>query len=621
LDSRTALSTFSRLNHTCYEIAAPLFYHHLSVIFWDPPTLRKSVSELTEDGQGRRFVKYAKKLSIICLNPDSGNEAQDRPWQLEGCKLGNSRFAEDEPATRNTFLESHLTDPSLSHDGGFALLKGSSGYREQERDWSPLAALIARLCHLGQIEFLADNDFPIALQEAISQHHPKCQLNLWSRQSLKEQESPPGKDLMSLSDGWGIDVNLLRLQGLHTLSVHIPRISEGKSDWIGQTQILPFLFLPPNLKHLILQKSFTRHRLPITKLNQEWLNCATTTHPMPISSLKSLTISQMGPREYILLKLADIVDISQIRSLQLDELFNPPMLAQTAALFPNLERLFISANGRGWRFPNDDKDGIAAILAFNPLKYLHIRGLSSASSLNQIAQHHGPSLKGLIIEPTTGFMGKTGSEYYGYQYPELDAFTISQLAKSCPQLEELRLPIKRYMGNQEECEIYKSLGNFSNLYSLVLDLLFDPTPRLANPRPELEASALKTIFVNATMDEKLALQVWHLISLNQASRRLQNLRVMPLGLRCLPNDEHRLVDWFSRSFLITRYNFQNMGLPTVKEIGKREREIRHQSLFQDSDICIPKRLRRVLSDVWPSDPAENSWESVRSSFPLQSNYV
>ncbi|KAJ5154719.1 uncharacterized protein N7500_010158 [Penicillium coprophilum] len=113
------------------------------------------------------------------------------------------------------------------------------------------------------------------------------------------------------------------------------------------------------------------------------------------------------------------------------------------------------------------------------------------------------------------------------------------------------------------------------------------------------------------MDEKLALQIWHLVSSNQASGRLRNLRVMPFGHDQLPKYEHWLVDWFSRSFLITRYNFHNVGVPTVSEIGKREREIRNQLLFQEIDgIYVSEELQQVLSDLWPSESGYTEWKSA-----------
>jgi hypothetical protein len=404
------------------------------------------------------------------------------------------------------------------------------------------------MCHLGKIEFLLQNDFPISLQEAIS-HHPQCQLDISRPQnvstsvpSLKSQASPRLRGRMD-DDDWGIDFNLLRLEGLHTLPVQIPRKSD-QSGWIELDEMLPFHVLAPNLKHLLLQRNSTAHKFPITTLKQEWRNFASTTRPVPKSSLHSISIGQLEPREDILLRLADIVGLSQLRSLKLHELFDATILSQVAPLFPNLERLFISTNGQGWRYPDvnaGNNIGIAAIRAFNPLKYVHLCGIRSVSSLNEIIQHHGPSLKGLIIERSIGVRARIGTRDSGNKYPELDAFGISHLAKSCPQLEELRLPIKRSMGSQEECDMYKALGNFSNLYSLVLDLHFDPRPRPVDRMQEIETSVLKMIFVNAAMDEKLALQIWHLISSNQASRRLQNLRVVPFGLEFLPNDEHRLL--------------------------------------------------------------------------------
>ncbi|KGO48681.1 hypothetical protein PEX1_035780 [Penicillium expansum] len=553
LDSRTTLSIFSRLNHTCYGIAAPLVYQHLSVIFWDRQTLRETVSELTEEGLGRQFVKYARKLSIICLDPYTGNSPRARSGQLEGYKLGLSRDVEGDLAAKNTFLESHLTDPSLCRAAAFDLLTSWSSYRKSQRDWDPLATLIARLYHLGQIDFLVQDNFPISLQEAISQHHPNCLLNLWSSQNVST--SVPGLKKLANPQLWEqiaddnpvIDVNLLRLQGLHTFAVQIPGKSDGNSGRIELDEMLPFLFLAPNLKHLLLEDP-TRHRLPMDMLKEEWHKFAVTMQPVPISSLQSISIGRPGPYEDILLKLANIVDLSQLRSLQINATHDTAVLTRVPALFPNLERLFISTNGYGWGRPSlstDDDIGIAAIRAFNPLKYLYLDGFRSVSSLNQILQRHGLSLKGLIVIPCIQPMNRPDEAHFRYNYPELDAFDISQLAKSCPQLEELRIPIKRSMGSQEECEMYKALGNFSSLRSLVLDLHFDPRSRPVYRIEQVEASVLQEIFVNATMDEKLALQIWHLISSNQASRRLQHLRVAPFGHESLPRDEIRLLDWCS----------------------------------------------------------------------------
>ncbi|KAJ5781001.1 hypothetical protein N7457_006161 [Penicillium paradoxum] len=626
-DSRTTLSAFSRLNHACYELAAPLLYQHLSIKFCDIQSLQKAVSELTEDGWGRQFLKYARKLSVIGFNPEEEKAPPDRHWQLRATQYGSSRRIHDEPATRDSFLESHLTDPTRHDVDGFHVLNRPSSYKKWKRDWQPLAALIVRLSHLAQFEFFLRDNFPIALQDAISQHHPKCRLDLFYSQnvvgSLPGLASEVDPSLrLGMDEDWSIDVNLLRLEGLHTLPVQIRRKLNGQSGPLNVDEMLPFLFLAPNLKHLLLQKNVMIHPSLYPLLRQRWRSFAATMQPVPISSLQSITIGRQGAYEDILPVLANIVDLSQLRSLKLDDLWDAAMLTEVAAVVPNLERLFITMDARGWSYPDlnvDNPIGIAGICAFNPLKYLYLCGLRSASSLNAIIQRHGATLKGLIIEPSTTINTPSIVSNSGYKYPELDASGIRHLAESCPQLEELRLPIRRSMGDQKECEMYKAMGSFSALHSLALDLHFDPRPRSVNRREEIAPSVLREIFVNAAMDENLALQIWHLISSNQVSHRLQYLRILPFGFLNLLHDDHRVVDWFARSFLINRYNFQNVGVPTIIELGKKERVIINQARYEGlGERDIPERLAQVLSDLWPSEPV-NGWESERCSFPLQPN--
>ncbi|KAJ5192285.1 hypothetical protein N7449_008427, partial [Penicillium cf. viridicatum] len=115
----------------------------------------------------------------------------DLLWHLEGCRFGIISSQAKRASRERQF-------PGVSFD--------RSQFVSCHR--APLAALIARLRHLGQIEFLVKNDFPISLQEAISQHHPKCQLNLWWPQdvgtsvpSLKKQTSPRVRDRMAKLKG------------------------------------------------------------------------------------------------------------------------------------------------------------------------------------------------------------------------------------------------------------------------------------------------------------------------------------------------------------------------------------------------------------------------------------
>jgi hypothetical protein len=176
--------------------------------------------------------------------------------------------------------------------------------------------------------------------------------------------------------------------------------------------------------------------------------------------------------------------------------------------------------------------------------------------LLRIVEQHGPSLKGLIVEPS----GQAHSEY-----PRLEVSDIVQLATYCPNLEELRLQIKRPEGSQAECELYQALEKFKNLRSLVLDLHFDarPEPALCHvDTPDL--TALRKTFINAATADNLALGIWNQINYSKSSR-LQYLRVVPFGNGGFSREESYLLDRFARSILITRYNFQILGRQVLRK--------------------------------------------------------
>jgi hypothetical protein len=305
---------------------------------------------------------------------------------------------------------------------------------------------------------------------------------------------------------WGeynaFDAKIHQRPGLHSLAVQLVYHESRSAGREYLDEMLPFLVNAQGLKHLDLQDITSTSRFLISRLREEWQNL-TRLSPQ-ISSLESVTISGCAPHEKILFKLAAAGNLSNLRTLVLAHVHDPAGLMKIARLIPNLERLFIqpSPNGRPWmHLKTDHDDSIAAIRAFPPLRYLCLHSLCSAGSLLRIVEQHGPSLKGLIVEP----YGRALSEY-----PILDVSDIFQLAAHCPNLEELRLQIKKSMGSRAECELCNALGKLTNLHSLVLDLHFDarsePALRHADT-PDLVA--LRKIFINAATDDNLALGIWN----------------------------------------------------------------------------------------------------------------
>jgi hypothetical protein len=529
-------------------------------------------------------------------------------WKLEPWTTG--LFTEKQPTVRNSFLEHWLTTCNPIPNSK-VLHYVSTGIR-WDRDWAPIQSLIARLDRLEQLDFFTQNEFTGGIAEAISHYHPNCKVNIIWRQAIaysvldkqtREQLNPHG-----LWSKYEFDTNVLQLPGLHFLAVDLLYKEYPSAGGEVYDEILPLLVNAPGLKHLELQSTTNNRRFPIARLREKSQALMASRPSSQVSPLESITIPRTGPRENILFKLAAAGNLSNLRTLVLQDIYDPTGLVKIAGLFPNLERLFIDPNPRGlpWKhLKTDHDDSIFAIRAFPALKYLCLYNLRSAENLLRIVERHGPLLKGLIVEPS----GLSHSEY-----PRLDVSLIIQLATYCPSLQELRLQIQRSMGSQAECELYRALGEFPSLHSLVLDLQIDARPEIPLKRFDTEdLTVLRKTFINAATDEKLAIGIWNTIKSNKAFR-LQYLRVVPFGNNMFCHEESYLLDCLTRSILVTRYNVHNPLSPSAEEIGSRAREIRRD---QFRPAILSERLRRLLHDIWPQVPEGSDWWSGWDSFPLE----
>jgi hypothetical protein len=178
-----------------------------------------------------------------------------------------------------------------------------------------------------------------------------------------------------------------------------------------------------------------------------------------------------------LAKFANVANLSKLLSLQIECVCDPADLIQVAGLFPNLERLFIDPLPLLVPLtdtPDDNDDSVAAIRAFSPLKYLQISPLRSLSSLKNILEHSWTIIKGTHPRPVTKGPYMRRRHDRGYRYPELDASDISHMVQTCPNLEELCVPIRKSRGSRQECQTCIALSKFTNLHSLVRTFIMTP---------------------------------------------------------------------------------------------------------------------------------------------------
>ncbi|KAJ5724032.1 hypothetical protein N7488_002067 [Penicillium malachiteum] len=254
-DSWIDVLSFSQVNRACYEAAIPFLYRDLTIKFWDKQSLKETASEVLESCQGKLYLKYALKLKIICLKPPTGVVCQREAAAAWKKKRWATELIEYEAhATRESFLEPFLTDPYPFYGTSLRLNETGTYYK---RDWEPLTTLLAHLKHRKQLDFIAHNAFSAQLQKAVSKHQPSCQLNIWSGQPIGWSVLGMKENTRGLlnSESYDFDLDVLNMAALQTLSVNLnyrTTLVDNTFHREPLNEVTPFLFTPPNLKHLII---------------------------------------------------------------------------------------------------------------------------------------------------------------------------------------------------------------------------------------------------------------------------------------------------------------------------------------------------------------------------------
>ncbi|GIK04903.1 hypothetical protein Aspvir_009001 [Aspergillus viridinutans] len=599
-DFRGDLPQLRLTNRLWSDLVAPFLFETLIVEFRDLAGLQATASEVDLGGRGQTFLKYARDGVCRVHSASSQGHVPGAPaW-------------------------------------GILRLLNLSVIHYSQKDWQPLVSLIARLEHLKELNYAIKIMFPAPVHQAIRQYHPGCRVNIWTFQTLSIDVPGLGRtrpnSYFSRDDPFEIDI--LWSPGLHTLAVtySTARDPNGGQEFVHLDELLPFVCMGQNLKHLTIRDIGTNGNLSIMRIKQEWKDFSAELKPVLAACLESLSLDfrdKYGPLEEILLKLGNLIDLSWLRSLDMTVHSNPRLLAQAASLFHSLERLFVTMDPWAKHFNADDEEMLAAVRTFAPVRFLCLRGLGSTSSLDDILQHHGTSLQGLAIEALEDgrlFGSPTIYDNGYYKYPVLDSQHISQLVDCCPNLQELRLQIKRQGGNHRECNIYRALGQFTQLHTLILDLHCDPR-RQSLIWGEIPSTAcLREILINAATDESLAIRIWDLIASSQPSRRLRKLRIIPFGANSYSKEEKHVIRQLSHSFLLSRSDSYSHRNPDVREIGKIGKEA--WKLWREADITnrrvhIPQQIEDLLNEIWPPTRGiqKKDWSQYWKSFPLQTDLL
>ncbi|PYI30418.1 hypothetical protein BP00DRAFT_416477 [Aspergillus indologenus CBS 114.80] len=630
------LSALSQASRTWHNVAAPQLYRDLRIKFHDLTSLQHDVSEFYTTGLGRQYLRYARKLDLVCLETPSWINTQ-KAKDLWKQKNWYNEFISFKPrAVEDGFLSKSLNE---FHDKDLLFLRETvDGYPQNE--WEPILALIGRLQHLSAFNYVVVNTFPTVILNALQQSHPTCRLNIWTSQCPSIDIDGLGRSckLVRKEARSPFDLRILRAPTLHTLKVvYTMGLHPRERRWIHLDEPMPLIFTAPNLKHLIIDDKREGRDNPIEIVKEEWedfisfysklVPVAPATH-----SLESMSFRSDGAglaQEQILLRVSTMTDLSRLRSLEIGVYSEPELLAQAAARMAGLERLYIKmvprANGLRRGIAPDCEEMIAAVRAFRPLKYLRLISLRSFSSLDRIVSHHGRALKGLSLEAS--YRQRKQPDEEGHKYPVNDGEQLRYLARLCPELEELHLPLLRTGGDARECDLYRAIGQWSHLRQVVLDL--DCDPRVAGVADERDVlsdlTCLREILHNAAIDEALAAGIFKLMCSGQANESLKHLRINLLSLGIIfPQSLVNVLRQISQSFLVTRVELPPTAELQVQAVGTVAWQLWHERvLVDDPSMRTPTPVQQILEEWWPLDSDRNrskSWEEIPllvKSFPLE----
>ncbi|OJJ03098.1 hypothetical protein ASPVEDRAFT_29632 [Aspergillus versicolor CBS 583.65] len=577
--SRQDLASLRLVNHLYCQIATPHLYRSLHL-----NTAQDDIDQLQVGGLGHPYLQHTRHLFV---------RSKGKPWARSSItergihQWGANINYRPSPTTEGGFLDARLTKSRVPDINSIKTFRGS---------WEPLASLIARFHCLKRLDFCGIAPFPATVQEALS-HHPSCQLNLWAEHSVGYSEMAGERDPYSIC-------RLLRCSNLHTLAIHTTWRNSTLPGWVNLTDQLPFIFVAPKLKNLVLCGS-GEHMYAYEPYRQweifdrRWRELAARFEHAPVSRLETLTLA--SEHEMLLLRLSEAVDLSCLRTLNLHGLGRVELLGDISKAFPGLQRLSINMHSYHWPTTNvDNQQGISGLKLFPPLKFLTLRGLRQASSVLNILQRHGPSLKGLILETVPEYPGQME-----YSYPKFTSSEVIQLASLAPYLEDLQIQCLRSKGNKAECDFYGALGHFQNLRKLLIEL----DCNVYHPPPESTAAQIQLMkdgFINATVDTKLALQVFSLITSHQPSGRLRKLRLAPFIIHGSNVDTLHHNNFLAKQVLVSRFPLR------VEEVGKKEWEIFH-NLIEPSRLSLLAGLDHLLDETLPFVPGrEPSWDRYES---------
>ncbi|KAI1841126.1 hypothetical protein JX266_012661 [Neoarthrinium moseri] len=644
LEHPRSLYDFSLVNRRCHAAASTWKLRNIRFDVTSRTKLRQDVERCVEILRQSQSLQHVRGLEINGMMPRRLQDElsdQEQDWTLND----DTWYGTDE-----VFGDSE--DAVFVADGPVAILP------EEDEAWAPVVELLHLLPRLKHFVFNCTNQFPPCLLAALHEHQSQCALHLGKFRFRSLGQDTPDAHEMAVATS----------SSLQSIGVRwVFRDSNGLDDYNEEAVVSLIGGLAPNLKtlrmvHCRAASSAALHRARGTPRKPWsgfgkgfWTNRLPKGSETVPASLESLTLSRYGPitSDY-LVKWQKHTPFAALRYLDLQAGVNGEALRWAAvnASFPQLSELRIKIDRDDETEPKPDfaSDCVAFFSSLLPLDKLLLSGSIDPEVFDCIVGRHGKTLRQLSLSPHE-------SSYSTTRCDRPTVFTrddVIQLQASCPVLEELAMPIKRYKGGKPEVEIYRALGKMKWLTTLFLNLDCSNTsvlldgdetpndPSFDSYMQEFWGSGLqrrprnghvRDALVNSAVDERLARAIWDTISTARVGRPLKSLKLWAhsgasFGDSSYQTDLMNMIQHLSRAYLVERSVRDDDDSISVQELGKRAREARDEMERQrERDIERrwgdkrtderPGLALQIFRRIWPARNGSQDWRADWESLPLQ----
>jgi hypothetical protein len=624
-ERRRSLWAFSLTSSCCCAAAVAQRFCQIQLKIHAPEELDSSLKRWTEvltpDGRHRHVRRF--KVSWATTEEE------------ERRKKGLSRQdeeADDEEGEENDDANSNLRHYFDTHNfcrPSKSCLQGSGGgsITDHPEAWVSLSRFISQLSGLQDLVWAYGSHIPQSVLSVVSARGSRLHMHCFHLSSLVQQRDNP----QPIDPD---DYALVTSPCLYSIVVRLVDFeTDGMLNYTKEAVMRMVAGTAPNLAHVCLMQTMAgdslAHREAIRLGKPAWSGFLSPGTVKPdqlqgLGSLQSLVFTGYPCRDID--SWARFTDFAKLRGLIMPWSLRCGVALAEMATSGNFESLdTLGLSGIEDETDQAQEALIRLLESLHPLQRLELSGYISNEAFDVVLRRHGGALRNLSIDPYRDNESQNPLVVFSEA-------TVRRLAEQCPSLEQVRLPVNRTRGDNQETGIYRALSRLPRLRCAFLRLLYSVGPdeefwdderdgeyplSFGVEAEEIPSAFLREAFSNSAIDATLALSIFNLIS---SGGSLRYLRLEPRR-KMGPNAPapgyvqfENVLRWFSRSWVCKR---DIRGEVTVRELDKKGTASAGEEwkyLSEETQYNGEEIYQEVFKEIWPQKTPE--WWKDWKSLPL-----